>query len=247
MGQIPSDYDVLATIDEGFALLSVPMDAIDEQDKNARIMSREMQESLSANVRKDGHLESVPLTHLMESGRLELISGHHRLRAARNAGIERVHVLAYLHELPKSTVRAKQLAHNSHEGIDDPATLRELYLQIDDPGDRLSTFLDPQELNVTEAQQPVHIPDVRIAFDWHYVSFAFLPYQFADFEALCARMADRPDTLCIIPEAQFEAFTAVAKRVGITEDIRNVGTTIARMIEITNDALDKQESTDVGS
>jgi hypothetical protein len=195
-----SNGHVLAQLDDDFAVVRVLIENVREQDRNARIMPANMQKSLAANIARDGHLESLPLAHLLASGEWEIISGHHRLRAAREAGLGEVALLAYLKELPRNTVRSKQLAHNAHEGFDDPGVLRDLYLEIDDADARLSTFLDPEKLNLQAVEQPLRIEDVRIPFEWHYVSFAFLPYQRDAFDLLCERMKADEDTLCLMPE-----------------------------------------------
>lgn len=59
----------------------VPAECIREQDINARIMKNEMQRQLTDNIKKRGQLESLPFCALTEDGnRIEIISGHHRIR-----------------------------------------------------------------------------------------------------------------------------------------------------------------------
>ena len=241
MAATHSEPEVLAELEDGFAVVRLSMSSLREQDKNARIMTPQMQASLAANIRRDGHLESLPLCHRLESGEFEIISGHHRKRAAVQAEMDELVVLAYMRQLEPGVVRAKQIAHNSHEGFDDLATLREMYLDIDDPEDRLITFLDPREIGVEDKATPVKIDDVIVPFDWHYVAFAFLPHQAEDFDALCARMAADADTVYAMPAGVFESFSEAVRRLGISEDIRNVGTVVARMVQITTAYLDEQE------
>ena len=242
MVAIHSEPQVLVELEDDFAVVRVPIGLLREQDKNARIMTPQMQASLAANIKRDGHLESLPLCHKLESGEFEIISGHHRKRAAVQAEMGELVVLTYMHELAPSVVRAKQLAHNAHEGFDDPTTLRELYLEIDNPDDRLVTFLDPRDLGVEAQATPVKIDDVFVPFDWHYVAFAFLPHQVERFEELCRRIASDADLICAVPEDVFQAFSQTARRLGIAEDIRNVGTVIARMVQVTTEYLDEHEA-----
>ena len=49
----------------------------------------------------------------------DIISGHHHIRAARKAGMKEMLVLVYTH-LDRASVVAKQLAHNTISGKDDP-------------------------------------------------------------------------------------------------------------------------------
>ena len=247
MGATPSEPQIIAELEDGFAVVRVPVALLREQDKNARMMTPQMQASLAANVKKDGHLESLPLCHRLENGEYEIISGHHRKRAAAQAELEDIVVLSYMAQLTPSAVRAKQLAHNSHEGSDDATTLRDLYLDITDPEDRIVTFIDPRELGIEPKVAPIKIDDVAVPFNWHYVAFAFLPYQAADFDELCAKSATDVSTICCVPEAVFKDFADTAKRLGIAEDIRNVGTVIARMVEITKTCLDANEEAEANA
>src|SRR5438552_334118 len=61
-----------------------------EQDINANVMPVGMFNALVANMRKNGALESLPLcaTRVATPHLIEIVSGHHRVRAAVQAGIE---------------------------------------------------------------------------------------------------------------------------------------------------------------
>jgi hypothetical protein len=62
--------------------------AIKLLNKNARYMSHEMFENLTANIKRDGGLASIPLCYREPDGGLLVLSGNHRVQAAVNAGIE---------------------------------------------------------------------------------------------------------------------------------------------------------------
>ena len=64
---------------QGLALYKVGVDEVSEQDVNARAMSPQMFERLAATIERDGRLESLPLMALNAEGKIEIISGHHRL------------------------------------------------------------------------------------------------------------------------------------------------------------------------
>lgn len=63
-----------------------------EQDLNARTMPREKFNQLVENVKRRGQLEELPYCAETEKG-IEIVSGHHRVRAAKNAGLETIPVL----------------------------------------------------------------------------------------------------------------------------------------------------------
>ena len=98
----------------------VELSDVREQDINANVMPAEMFNALVSNIEKHGALESVPLVANREGSEvLEIISGHHRIRSAREAGLAGTVVLRYC-DLTAGEIRAKQLAHNSIQGTSDP-------------------------------------------------------------------------------------------------------------------------------
>ena len=82
-------YEKIADMGAGLIIAKVPAECIREQDINARIMKNEMQRQLTDNIRKRGQLESLPLCALTQDGnRIEIISGHHRIRSGKDAGMQ---------------------------------------------------------------------------------------------------------------------------------------------------------------
>src|SRR5437667_8151464 len=106
----------------GLELWKVPPSALREQDVNARSMPKAMFERLAQTIARDKRLESLPLCAKTERG-LEIVSGHHRLRAATAAGVIELFALVDVTGLSRSQIAAKQLAHNSIEGEDNEQLL----------------------------------------------------------------------------------------------------------------------------
>ena len=101
-----------------------------EQNLNARVMPPEMLERLTENIRNEKRIEALPLG-VLRDGHIELISGHHRVRAAVAAEVFEFPMLVDTREdLPASAVKAKQLAHNAIAGADDPDMLAQIFSQI---------------------------------------------------------------------------------------------------------------------
>ena len=74
---------------DGLVIAKVLSENIREQDINARIMKTEMQKQLTDNIKKRGQLESMPFCALTQEGtRVEIISGHHRIRSGKDAGLK---------------------------------------------------------------------------------------------------------------------------------------------------------------
>jgi uncharacterized ParB-like nuclease family protein len=100
------------------------------QDLNARYMTPEMLDNLAHNIKADGTLESTPLVYEVDGG-YKIVSGHHRIEAARKAGMKKIMVMITAIK-DENQLRAKQLSHNSITGIDDKAVLAKLYNSIED-------------------------------------------------------------------------------------------------------------------
>ena len=94
-------------------------------DKNARTMTAAKRERLVANLTHDGTLTSAPLVY-----QDRIISGHHRVKAAIAAGIEKAQVIEITNELPDDHLTALQLSHNSISGEDDPNVLQEMLADL---------------------------------------------------------------------------------------------------------------------
>lgn len=102
-------------LDAGLEVWKVNIEQIIEQDLNARAMSKSAFLQLSENIKKRGAFESLPLCAITDKG-LELISGHHRVRAARKAEVQEVWVLVDVTDIGRSNLLSKQLSHNSLQG-----------------------------------------------------------------------------------------------------------------------------------
>ena len=92
---------------------------------NARNMTGEQFQRLVRNLKHDGVLTSVPLVY-----RDRIISGHHRVAAAVEAGIEEATIMEIVTELPPEHLTAIQLSHNSLTGQDDPNVLLDMLASL---------------------------------------------------------------------------------------------------------------------
>src|SRR5690606_30860385 len=107
---------------------------------------------------------------------LEIVSGHHRTRAARSAGLTNLYALVDVTRLSPSKVKAKQLAHNSIQGIDDKELVARIYADIEDVDARLEAFIDPKDLEL-DLPDKVSLPDIDINIDFKSVLIMFMPAQ----------------------------------------------------------------------
>lgn len=167
--------EVIYDMGSGLVIAKVPLDKVKEQDINARIMKNEMQDQLTANIKKRGQLESLPLFVLVD-GKLEIISGHHRVKSARAAEMKEIIAIVDVSGLSRSKIAAKQLAHNAISGFDDDSTLREIVKMIDDVDDMIESFVG-KEIMEEPLEQYDKMLSPAVQFDFKNVTFTFLPHK----------------------------------------------------------------------
>jgi len=227
----------------GLEIWRVKLDEIREQDTNARMMPPSMLDRLTTTIKRDKRMESLPLLAFLE-GKLEMISGHHRLRAARSAGLPSMLALVDVTGLTRSQVVSKQLAHNAIDGEDDPETLKRLFDQITEVEDMLESYIDPEELDCLIANSGVDISNIEVGFEWSYVTLLFLDKQMKEFEELCERLPDGDDLIGVCDKAIFEEFKATVLELGKVREIRAVGAIVAEMVRICQRWLDENGEAD---
>jgi hypothetical protein len=221
--------------------------AVREQDKNARVMSPEAMERLIENVRSEGRLESLPFG-VHRGGFIELVSGHHRARAAVAAGITTFPMLVDTRDLTRDRVKSKQLAHNAINGTDNEAMLRQIFSEIDDVTARLEAFVVVDDKFMDGVGAGAKAINEEIAIKWPVLSFTFLPAQRERFEIIIDRLAKQVpkdcDELWLVNETAAAAFSDALGRIGRKFDIRSTGNIVGRIVELANahlDAIEQQE------
>jgi len=222
---------------------------VHEQDKNARVMPPEMMERLTQNIRDEGRIESLPFGVLRGDGEtqhVELVSGHHRVRAAIAAGVlEFPMLLDTRGDLSSDRVKSKQLAHNAISGVDNESVLREIFSEIRSVEARLEAFVSVDDKFLTGIGQPLRAINEEIAIRWPVLAIAFLPKQKEALDKIAVRLAKQiakdVDDVWVISEEAAQLFSDTLTRLGKAYDIRTNGNILARMVEIVNAQLDTEE------
>ncbi len=221
----------------GLAIWHVSIEECREQDKNARAMPRQTMERLALTMQTDQRLESLPFCAATKKG-IQIVSGHHRFRAARMAGIRELYILLDTTGLTAAQITAKQLAHNSIQGYDDPQILKELFEAIDDVELQLEAYIDTEQL--TSQLKKLVVPNITLGIQYRTVMLSFLPYQQEEFEDAVAKIADvlPPDaTAAYMLELKLlPAFRTALDRVSKHYDVRALSAILGQMVTI---ALDK--------
>lgn len=215
------------------AIWKVGVDLLREQDKNARVMSPDKFERMKGTIAEGKRLESLPLCVIKKNvagnEEFHIISGHHRTRAARAAGLREVFVMVLEEDLTHDQIRAKQLAHNALTGYDDPVLLAELYAEINDINAKLESGILDGELDMD--LPPIRADDVMFDFDFEMLQILFLPKQKEKFDEVLG-LLDKDATPYLADKADFERLRNVLAEMSGRENIRNVSALFARMLDI---------------
>ncbi len=240
-------YEQMLELGHGLIIAKVPLTSLREQDINARIMKNEMQKQLTDNIRKRGQLESLPFCALVD-GKIEIISGHHRIRSAKDSGvINEIYVILDVTGLTRSQIAAKQLAHNAISGFDDQSTLKEIVKLIDDVDDMLESYIGKDILGEPLAElEKLLSPTVE--YDWKNIVFTFLPHQVKDLDKLVeALRSQQPDFIGACDIEQHKPFIDALAKYQEFANVKNTGAAIHAMIKGTEQLFedlqfdDKQE------
>jgi hypothetical protein len=171
---------------DGLFLYYARVDECIEQELNPRAMPQAMFDQLVSNIEGVKGLESTPLC--VQTGRgLEIISGHHRLRAARTAQLEHVLVLVY-EGLASDRIFSKQLAHNTISGVDDPQMVKRVWERITDLQARFEAYVDPRSFQKVPERVGFTQVDIDMGALAQTAMLVFLASQMADFDEAVQRL-----------------------------------------------------------
>ncbi len=219
--------DFLVDMGTGLVFSKVDITILREQDKNARIQPNEMMKQLTENIKNRGQLESIPFCAYTK-GKVQIISGHHRVRAAKEAGLKFIYVIIDITELTQSKVAAKQIAHNAIDGFDDQDVLREIAKLIVDVNDKIESYGSKELFGESELTIE-KLLDPKTDFDWQQIEFLFLPHQVKDLDALVKRVGNK-DYIGVAHIEQYEELIKTLEKYKEFNNIKNIGQAIYTMI-----------------
>lgn len=225
----------------GLELWKVHVDALREQDLNARSMPPGMMQRLEATIKRDARLESLPLVADTGGKQFEIVSGHHRVRASRSAEIHHIYAIVDVSGLTPSQIKAKQLAHNSIQGFDENQLVRRIFDEITDVDARLEAHIDPKELT-DGVPDKVDLPKVDLTLDYRTTLITFLPHQQERFDAAVeqivqAGLTDDRERIYVADADLYRQWSAVMQRLRKEYDARAISVVIARFIEAAAELL----------
>lgn len=226
-------------IGDGISVVVVQASHLREQDINAQQMDPTTFARLVENIRQRGALESLPYCHQPNGeGPISIISGHHRAKAARAAGLTEFPVLLDVSEMPRSLIRAKQIAHNQLSGTPDEEILRRMIEEIESTEDLLMTGLDVDLLPALEGASPtLNLP--HLEFDWREVSLMFLPEQLDRLAELVGRLGSNPAMVGVAAREQFAPFSQAVVDYSKQVNVKNLAMAIDMLTTIALEQLEK--------
>lgn len=218
------------------AIWIVPLDNITERDKNARVMEPDKFKQLIENIADEGMLESLPLVHKTGEDTFEIISGHHRVRAARVAKMVTIPVIAIERDMTESEIASKQLSHNAISGYDDKDLLNEIYASIEDLSWRIKTALTDEELKIEEPNVP--LLDIDIEFGYETIYILFTKPQVDRFTDMVERL-DEDGQKYLADYREFREFRDTVQDVSERYNIRNIAGIMSKIVELAEERLEE--------
>lgn len=206
---------------------------------NAHYQTKEEFDRLVENIKEDGCLTSVPLVYgagEYEEGRELVLSGNHRCDAAVEAGLDEIDVILIDDAQSKDQLIARQLSHNAITGKDDPATLQQLYDQIEDVDWRAYSGLDDAQLSLLAEVSPEGLSEANL--DFATVSLIFLPAELeAAREAFTQARVGQNSWLAA--RADYEQTLDTLASTHAAHKVGNVATALHAILAIVENHLDE--------
>jgi hypothetical protein len=204
--------------------------------KNARFMRQQTFASLINNVKRDGNLASLPFC--WKSGdEYFILSGHHRVDAAKKAGVKSILFLYTDAALTESERVAIQLSHNALAGEDSLATLKELYELIDEHDLKAYSGLDDATVGKLAEIAPTSFQDARL--EYQQVVLLFLPVEVESLAKLVERLPDTGETPVYAAHlSDWPRFWEMLLRFKETQHMVNTATAMSEIIRIVTNHLD---------
>jgi hypothetical protein len=208
-------------------------------EKNARYMKAEQFQALVENVQKDGNLSSLPLCYREQDGKLRVLSGNHRVMAARQAGVGSVLVMVAADEKDMDERLAIQLSHNAIAGQDDLVVLKELWESIKDVQAKVYAGLDSDTLKALQGIQFAAITEQRLRYK--LTSFLFLPEEIESLDQLLKETAAAfaGDVVYLAHLQTFDAFFELITRIKKRCQIKNSAAAFLKLMELARVGLEK--------
>ena len=226
-GRLPGDRQIAV----------VPLEHLKLLEKNARFMPYEMFQKLVNNIKRDGGLTSVPFCWKRGDGNFLVLSGNHRVMAAKEAGLKEVLVMYTDRDLSRQEQIAIQLSHNSLEGKDDLNILKSLWEEIDDIAMKYYSGLDDKILGEMAKNAQKTLSEVNL--DYKVLSFVFLPEELEEIDAILEQARScKGDDLRLTTLKHFERLLSATSIVKAAHNIKNSAVALELVLHVFENHLE---------
>lgn len=229
----------LAQLGNGLSIVLINPNELREQDLNARLMSSEAFQQLVHNIKKRGGIESLPFC-CEKDGKIEIISGHNRVKASKVAEIKEIPILLDRSDLSRSQIIAKQLAHNSLVGKDDDSILKQLYELMDSVDDKLESFINVDELELDNLVKPTPI-NLEDKVSFKTITLLFTEKECEDFDKVLETLEQQtPNAIYVCRREDFDGMVRKIETAKKDKKVRNASLAVAILV---NDIVQLQDGT----
>jgi hypothetical protein len=205
--------------------------------ENAHYMPKRVFDTLTENIKRDGNLASVPLCWRRADGRYELLSGNHRVEAAKVAKTPRILILYTDQALSAGQRIAMQLSHNALVGADNPTTLKDLFNRIDALDWKIYSGLDDALLATLDKTETARLNEKALRME--EMTLLFLPAEIEAIPLLLKRLGNANKTRLAARLDDFDAFFDALLTFKEARGIQNTGTALLAMTDIVREWLEK--------
>lgn len=210
--------------------------------KNARFMSGQMFQQLVENIKRDHGPTSAPFCWRDAGGTTHILSGHHRVEAAIQAGVDLALILYTDRDLSRQERVAIQLSHNAISGEDEPTLLRELWNEITQIELKAYSGLDDHLL---ESYGPVKIDSLgEEDVTFQEITLAFFPSEIEQVDAALEQIKARRRQRYAVQVEQFDRFIDRLMDFKEAAGIYNSATAMLAILDIVEEWLEEHQTDD---
>lgn len=213
-------------------------------EKNARFMDQTTFRQLVANIKRDGELSSVPFCVEKENGKFTVVSGNHRVQAAKMAGLTIIPVMCIDEkEITNDEIRAIQLSHNSIAGQDDVEILKQLLDEITDVALKEYAHISNEVLEaVAGIDYTVEMPSNEIV----PVTFMFIDTNKVSFDRIMDQLDSYTprelENVTLLDKETLKRLNEVSAKIQQQYKIKAQALSICKMIELIDIMLNGETS-----
>ena len=215
----------------------IDLSLIDDAETNANVMSEEMFNDLCESIGLSG-MSSVPSCYLRSNGRYTIISGHHRVKAARKLGYK---TLGFLwtdeKNLTKDEIIGLQLGHNSIHGEDNKALLKKLFEQIKDVQWKHLSNITIDEIGTMKANQMSIVP-MKACYTVSLILYSDAEESFGELIGDIKEMSAKSDVVMIADsDPSEELLLKLQKELRSTLNIKSASVAFATILKLAREQL----------